>query len=768
MSLICLHRLFIGRRFRKLYVFIFFASFANNGYSQCPVIPKPVVYQEVDGTFSIGSSLSINPENLPEEIKQYAVDKFTNNYGIRVVLSSADKNIAFKKFNNTPEDFYSINIAEKIIINYSSERSCFYAITTLLQLIQGDKDNYYLKKCFIQDYPKFKWRGLHLDVSRHFFSVDEVKRFLDLMALYKFNVFHWHLTDDQGWRIEIKKYPKLTGIGAWRDSTLNNHFTTNPRTYNVQRYGGYYTQEEIRNIVEYARKRCITVVPEIEMPGHSRAALAAYPEFSCTGDQLEVPGLWGVFDNIFCSHENSILFLKDILDEVMDLFPSEYIHIGGDEAPKTRWKKCKKCQAVIRENGLKNEEELQSYFIGEIDEYLNSKGRKIIGWDEILEGGLTPNAAVMSWRGFSGGEEAAKQHHFVVMSPGSHCYFDHYQSKNVNEPLAIGGYTPLQKVYEFNPVPPGLSAEETFYILGGQANLWTEYIPDMAKLEYMTYPRALALSQALWCEKKPAFEDFESTFINNQIPFLQKFNVNFSRAYFYPEMLVKRDNAGLKVHFKSSIDNYHFDLFSQSSESFPAFSGGQVVGMTDTLLFERTNNQEIINYTFKLSSEFDINSSVFKFKTHPSIGLPLELITQPNPRYNGNGSLTLVDGISGALPWKGHEWLGFDTSEIKFEVDLFENKSISSVTIGFLSDTASWIYPPKSIEIFVLKKNDKWKKLKVQSIVFSDRELKAGLKGKGRKIKFILKNDTLIPEGLPGEGNVPWTFLDEVIITYLP
>jgi hexosaminidase len=733
------------------------------------VIPSPVTYQTVEGTYFVGNSLGVNPEFLPENVKEILIDRLVNDFEVRVVLSASENNVTFKKMFNTPADFYSINVADKITINYSSDRSCFYAITSLIQLLQGEKGAYYIQKCFLQDYPKFQWRGLHLDVSRHFFTVEEVKRYIDLMSFYKFNTFHWHLTDDQGWRIEIKKYPKLTGIGAWRDSTINDHYTTEPRTFTVKKYGGYYTQEEIKDVVDYASKRFITVVPEIEMPGHSRAALAAYPEFSCTGEQLGVPGLWGVYDDIFCAHESSLDFLKDILDEVIALFPSEYIHIGGDEAPKTRWKKCKKCQAVIRENGLKDEHELQSYFIGEIDEYLSSKGRKIIGWDEILEGGLTPNAAVMSWRGFDGGTEAAKLNHYVVMSPGSHCYFDHYQSKNASEPLAIGGYTSLEKVYDFNPIPGDLSADEAAYILGAQANLWTEYIPDLKQLEYMTYPRALALSQVLWCQSKPEFPKFLDVFVNHQMPFLDQYQVNYSKAYFLPEMEVFRTDNGVKIHFKSNADNYHFDLFAASDQTVGTMNTGQIVGETDTLFFERTENDDVFNYRFSLTSEYNSKPTTFEFQTHPSLGLPIKLTSLPNERYCGQGSLTLVDGIHGSLPWKGHEWLGFDTTEITFESDLLESKKLKSLELGYLSDHNSWIHAPSEIEIYGAKSsNKKWKKLKITSIDFKDNVINSQLKGKAQLLKVIIKSLPKIPEGMPGEGNIPWTFLDEIIINTKP
>ena len=742
--------------------------------SQSPIIPAPVVYQEQEGINEIGNLISLNSDNLPEEIKGYFIDKLLNVFGIQVVVNTNSTKVVFKKINNTPPDYYTITISENILITYSSEASCFYAVNSLLQLIQGEKGTYYFNKCFIQDYPKFEWRGLHLDVSRHFYSVAEVKRFIDLMAMYKFNTFHWHLTDDQGWRIEIKKYPKLTEIGAWRDSTINDHYTTKPRTYTVEKYGGFYTQDQIKEVVEYAQNRFVSIVPEIEMPGHSRAALAAYPYYSCTGKQLEVPGLWGVFDEVFCAKEESIDFLKDILSEVIELFPSQYIHIGGDEAPKVRWKTCPRCQKVIRENGLKDEHELQSFFIREIDEYLTSKGRKLIGWDEILEGGLSPNAAVMSWRGFEGGIEAAKQEHYVVMTPGSHCYFDHYQSSNPNEPLAIGGYTPLEKVYDFNPIPKGFTEQQAHYILGGQANLWTEYIPDMKQLEYMTYPRALALSQALWSENKPPFDDFKKSFVDYHIKYMSRYEINYSRAFFYPKMEIKSKLNGINVHFKSGEPNYRFDLSINSDEIHPTINGERVVGEKDSLYFERTTGHDLVNYTFKLSSEYTSEPSVFNLTIHPSVELPIELITKPSDKYSGSGPSTLVDGIIGCKPWKGNEWLGFQEQEVEFVVDLKKYSKIDSLEIGFLEDEGSWIHYPNFIRFSVSKNGKKWKYLKNSDLKLSIDDAKkdktlpfaTAINSKGRYVKFLITTFESIPQGMSGEGNVPWTFIDEIILFF--
>jgi hexosaminidase len=373
----------------------------------------------------------------------------------------------------------------------------FYGIQSLLQLIRKNGNRAELNATQIQgDYPNFRYRGMHLDVCRHFFPVNFVKKYIDLMAIHKMNYFHWHLTEDQGWRIEIKKYPKLTEVGAWRNGSMVGPYSD--QKFDNIRYGGYYTQEEIKEVVKYAAERHIQVIPEIEMPGHALAALAAYPEYSCTGGPFEVAKGWGVFDDVYCPKEETFAFLEDILDEVCELFPAQYIHIGGDECPKTRWKSCPNCQKRIREQGLKDEHELQSYFIQRIEKYLNAKGKKIIGWDEILEGGLAPNATVMSWRGTEGGIAAAKLMHDVIMTPGSHCYFDHYQAKKETEPHAIGGFTPLEKVFEFKPVPSELNNQLATYIIGAQANVWTEYMTTTEHVEYMVIPRISALAEVLW------------------------------------------------------------------------------------------------------------------------------------------------------------------------------------------------------------------------------------------------------------------------------
>ncbi len=727
----------------------------------CPVIPTPSAYQTILGKYDIlDNEIQVDNTNLPSEIGLYLQNQLESVFSIQTILREKEGTIHFRLLKNVPEHSYSIDIDDVITICYSSNESCFYAINSFLQLIEGKKNEYTIQKGIINDSPKFNWRGLHLDVSRHFYSVEEVKHFIDLMALYKFNKFHWHLTDDQGWRIEIKQFPKLTKIGAWRDSTLVGHYNDVPRVYEKRQTGGFYTQEQIKEVVEYASKRFISVIPEIEMPGHSRAALAAYPEYSCTGKQQPVPGLWGVFDDIFCSKPETIEFLKKILDEVIPLFPSEYVHIGGDEAPKIRWHECSKCQKTIQENKLKDEHELQSYFIRQMDSYLTSKGKKLIGWDEILEGGLSPNATVMSWRGEEGGIEAAKQKHYVVMSPSGYCYFDHYQSGRENEPIAIGGFLPLEKVYQFNPIPKGLTSEEEQYILGGQANLWTEYIQDMEKLEYMTYPRALALAQGLWCrEQKPSFENFQTVLLNKQLQYLERFNVHYSKALFYPKVEMIRTIKGIGLIISSTKKNEEFNVLVKCDEC-PYGRGGGNVTSNDTTFLDRIN----YNSKFKITiTSSDSTTTVFDFNSSTTLGYPIQLITKPNTKFNVRGDLALVDGIKGKRPWKGDQWLGFSEDTIVFILDLTSKRAIKNFKLGFLDAKGSWIYIPETVQISVSNDRKKWALLKTAK---ASEYFTQSVNKKGRYIRVQVLAKEKIPAGSDGEGTTPWTFMDELEIEF--
>ena len=490
------------------------------------------------------------------------------------------------------------------------------------------------------------------------------------------------------------------------------------------------------------------------MPGHARAALAAYPSYSCTGIQQEVPGLWGIFDDIFCSKEESILFLQDILSEIIPLFPSKYIHIGGDEAPKTRWKKCDKCQAIMKENHLKDEHELQSYFIQRMDKYLMSQGKKLIGWDEILEGGLSPNAAVMSWRGFEGGIEAAKLGHEVVMSPGSHCYFDHYQGKGNDEPLAIGGYTNLEKVFDFNPVSPKMSREDASYVLGGQANLWTEYIPSFNQLMYMAFPRAIALSEALWCTEKTTYDAFEKTLIDSHFPLLKNKGINFSSSILKPSITFKRAVNGINVNLTSKSKEERFMLKEESDHQTELnFTGNKEIEI------KRSNKSNQVEYEF-ISLETGIQSKL-KINKNPCLGVPVTYVTKPSDRYN-SGNLTLVDGQFGARPWKGHEWIGFDTSVVIIEIDLLKKQKIDSLQISFLNDENSWIHLPYAIEFKNLKTNLGFGI--GQSSNFEDEKQVLFIGKKVQKFRITIKTLDKIPLRIPGEGNQPWLFIDEISI----
>jgi hexosaminidase len=475
------------------------------------IIPLPLQMQPTEGRFILSAATRLEFDKEETGLSRLAAiirDEILPRPEPRDPESSNTR-IRLIRDPQTPggPEAYTLTIdSEQILLQSSGLPGLFYGIQTLGQLLppghraSASSANVTLQAQKIHDRPRFHWRGLHLDCCRHFMPVEFIKRYLDHMAMYKLNTFHWHLTEDQGWRIEIKAFPKLTEIGAWRKESRVGHASETPARYDGQPHGGFYTQDEVREIVTYAARRFITVVPELEMPGHAQAAIAAYPELGCTGEPLEVWTDWGVSPHIFNVEEATFTFLEKVIDEMVDLFPGPWFHVGGDEAPKDQWRASPRIQERMKELGVQTEAELQSYFITRMEKYLSSKGKKIIGWDEILEGGLAPNAAVMSWRGTAGGIAAAKAGHQVVMSPGSHCYYDHYQADPKTEPLAIGGYTPLIRAYQFDPVPPELPAEAARYVLGGQANLWTEYIPTPEHAEYMLFPRIAALAECLWTD----------------------------------------------------------------------------------------------------------------------------------------------------------------------------------------------------------------------------------------------------------------------------
>ena len=506
----------------------------ENKETDYAIIPQPVSLQSQTGKFLVNnetvvmSSDALSPEanNLAELLKIVSGKSVSFNEG-----GNAGSNTIQLKIDETIKngEGYRLSVTyDKVTVSGSSPQGVFYGIQTLRQLLPSSQDiagsDITIPAVEIEDFPRYSYRGMHLDVARHFFPVDFIKKYINLIALHKMNTFHWHLTEDQGWRIEINKYPELTKVGAWRNGTIIGHYTEAYRN-DQTRYGGFYTQEEIKEIVAYAAERHIAVIPEIELPGHSGAAIASYPYLSCfpeeptivrndlmsekskelqkAGTVKVVQETWGVMDDVYCAgKEETFEFLEGVLEEVVELFPSAYIHIGGDECPKGNWERCPHCKRRKKEEGLADAHELQSYFIQRMEKFLNSKGKNIIGWDEILEGGLAPNATVMSWRGINGGIEAAKQHHNVIMTPTSSNYFDYYQSKSEDEPLAIGGFLPVEQVYAYEPTPEELSAEEAKYILGTQGNVWTEYMKTSDYVEYMALPRLTALSEVAWSQKE--------------------------------------------------------------------------------------------------------------------------------------------------------------------------------------------------------------------------------------------------------------------------
>ncbi|MCK5028661.1 MAG: beta-N-acetylhexosaminidase [Bacteroidales bacterium] len=508
-----------------LLTIVFYSCNGENPVTEISVIPQPVSIEKTNSSFELNENTTIVFEYGDdgfEKVALYLQKEISKMHHLRLkVMTSGNhppKNTILLlqdiKTDYGDEGYALISNKNNIQITSRTPRGGFYGTQTLLQLIDvkqtesGFEYNTSIAGVKIFDKPEFTYRGMHLDVCRHFYDKEFVKKYIDLLAMHKMNTFHWHLTEDQGWRIEIKKYPKLTEIGSYRSETM---IDKNWDKFDGTPHSGFYTQEDIKEIVKYAEDRFITIIPEIEMPGHSLAALAAYPEFGCNGGPYKVAKTWGVFEDVYCAgNDNTFKFLEDVLSEVIELFPGKYIHIGGDECPKEQWKKCPKCQQRIKEEGLADEFELQSYFIKRIEKFLIANDKKLIGWDEILEGGLAPEATVMSWRGTEGGIEAAKSGHDVIMSPNSDCYFDHYQADPKNEPLAIGGFTSLEDVYNYYPIPEELSANEAKHILGAQANLWTEYIATPEHLEYMILPRMCALSEVVWSNKQTKnFDDFK-------------------------------------------------------------------------------------------------------------------------------------------------------------------------------------------------------------------------------------------------------------------
>lgn len=753
----------MAKKFLFLLLLIFTTVFSQN---QLPIIPQPKSIVLGEGSFVLNNKTVIQSEEDSFEAKYLQeIIKQQLGFDLKIVTSTkahsriifANKIIEKKK---SFKEWYTLSISKNdVIITATEAHGIFYGIQTLSQLLPIEKSSEVKLPCLtITDEPNYSWRGMHLDCARHFFPKEFIKKYIDYLAQYKMNTFHWHLTDDQGWRIEIKKYPKLTEVGAWRNGSMIGHYTD--QKFDDKRYGGFYTQDDIKEIVTYANQRHITIVPEIEMPGHAMAALAAYPEYSCTGGPFEVGKTWGVLDDVFCPKEDTFTFLENILTEVIDLFPSKYIHIGGDESPKVRWKVCPNCQKRIKEENLKDEHELQSYFIQRIEKFVNTKGRKIIGWDEILEGGLAPNAAVMSWRGTEGGIAAAKQNHFVVMSPGSHCYFDHYQGEPKNGPIAFGGYTTVEKVYSFNPTPKELSSEEAKYILGAQANLWTEYIETPSHVEYMIFPRMLALSEVLWGTSNPEkYSDFQNRVLQH-FDIFDKKGINYSKSIFEitTKALPANNNNGILFELKTATNTNGIRYTTDGSN--PNLSSKEYSNP-----LEITKSQTIKAALFENGKQKSATIEQ-KFYSSNALGKKITLVNQPHENYSIGGAFTLVDGIIGNRSKFGRDWLGFSGKDLNATIDLGKSEVINKVTLCVLESQGSWIYYPKEITVLISNDGQKFEnatKLSLSEIQDVRGEVILDVEGKkARYIKIIATNLGKIQDGKPGAGSDAWLFVDEI------
>lgn len=594
--------------------------------------------------------------------------------------------------NDNPEAYTLTVDKDRIIIGANTSAGVFYGIQTLRKSIPGmvDGKNVRFAPVTISDWPRFAYRGAHLDVSRHIFPVDSIKTFIDMLALHNINRFHWHITDDQGWRIEIKSRPLLTELGSKRAGTCIGH---DMNTSDSIPYGGFFTQEEARDIVRYAADRHITVIPEIDLPGHMLGALKAYPELGCTGGPYEVWQRWGVSEDVLCAGNDDVLeFIDDVLAEIIDIFPSEYIHIGGDECPKLRWKECPKCQAKARELGLKDgpkgtvEQQLQSYIIHHASDWLTSHGRKMIGWDETLEGGLAPGAVVMSWQTEQGAVEAARQGHDAIMTPTGYCYFDYYQTldRDEGEPDAAGGYIPVEKVYSFNPLPNVLTDEEKSHILGVQANIWTEYIPTFSGVQYASLPRMAALSEVQWCD--PEQRDFQS-FAKRLAQLIAHYDVN---GYRYATHLYNISGKMVPVPEKKAVE---LSLFTIDDAPIYYTTDGSVPDEKSTpytapLMLDSTCTVRAIAVRPGGNSKVFADSVTFNKATFGKI----TLAEQPHPKYAGNGALTLVDGKFGTDIFADGNWLGFQASDLDAVIDLGDSRTVSSVAVRDYVEPGAWIY----------------------------------------------------------------------------
>ena len=713
--------------------------------------------------------LQRNAEFLSEYIQQatnYAPKTKAIAAGEQVknaIVLGLDSGIANK------EGYVLTTTPEGISINGQTENGVFYGIQTLRKSIPAEAKGatVLIPAGEIKDEPRFSYRGMHLDVGRHFFPKEFMKKYIDLLALHNMNTFHWHLTDDQGWRIEIKKYPKLTEIGSQRSRTVIGR---NTQEYDNTPYGGFFTQEEAKEIVKYAQERYITVIPEVDLPGHMLAALAAYPEMGCTGGPYEVCPRWGIFEDVLCiGNDQTMQFLEDVMNEIIEIFPSKYVHIGGDEAPRTRWEKCPKCQARIKTEGLKAdknhtaEDRLQSYCMTRIEEFLNSKGRQIIGWDEILEGDVAPNATVMSWRGMEGGIKAAQLGHDVIMTPTSFCYFDYYQTADTkDEPLGIGGYVPIEKVYSLEPVPAVLTEEQSKHILGAQANLWTEYIHSSEHVEYMVLPRMAALAEVQWTQpEKKDFKDFTKR-LARLMKFYQRDGFNYAKHVFDLKVDFTPDVTKKAVVVTlSTIDDAPIYYTLDGTEPTTAsLKYTEPVSITETADFQAVvirpeGKSKVVN------KKISFNKATY---------CPIELTFQPSEKYKFGGAITLVDGMKGNDSYATGAWLGFVGGDVEAIIDLGQETEIKRVATNAIVDMSAWIMGSTGLVVSVSDDNKEFREVAVKDIPAETNIDKKGVENyeitfdpvKARYVKVVIKRSPALPRGHAGEGKAAYMFIDEI------
>lgn len=708
-----------------------------------------------------------NAELLAEYLKtatgkDFAVEAGTEGKNAIVLALGVD--------NKNPEA-YELKVAgEGVTVKGATEAGVFYGIQTLRKSLPvAVGANISLPAVDIKDAPRFAYRGAHFDTSRHFFTVDEVKTYIDMLALHNMNRMHWHFTEDQGWRIEIKKYPKLTEIGSKRSETV---IGKNSGKYDGVPHEGFYTQEEAKEIVKYAAERFITVIPEIDIPGHMQAALASYPELGCTGGPYEVWKMWGVSEDVLCiGNDQSLKFLEDVFAELIEIFPSEYIHIGGDECPKVRWAQCPKCQARIKQLGLKSdakhtkEERLQSYVISHVEKFLNEHGRQIIGWDEILEGGLAPNATVMSWRGEGGGIEAAKQHHDVIMTPNTYLYFDYYQSKDTdNEPLAIGGYLPVERVYSYEPMPKSLTPDEQKYIKGVQANLWTEYIPTFSHAQYMVLPRWAALAEVQW--SAPEKKDY-ANFLSRLPRLIQWYDAegyNYAKHVFdvTAEFTPNTTDGTLDITLNTLDDApIHYTLDgSDPTAASPRAEG--VVKVKENAVFSAkalrpTGDSRV------LTEKICFSKSSMK---------PIVANQPVNNQYKFKGESTLVDGLKGNGNYKTGRWIAFFKNDMDVTIDLQQPTEISRVALSTCVEKGDWVFDARGLTVEVSADGKNFTKVASESYPAMKEDDKNGVYHheltfdpvQARYVRVIAPTEQSMPAWHGGKGSPAFLFVDEIEI----